>query len=132
MKKNGLTWKIFFIIVFTDICDSVGKVFMKKGLMKFGIASISLQNLQEFLGKSGLSGWVWLGVACHILNFCLWIAVLSRLDLSVAAPLGSASYVFVPILAMLFLSESVGLTRWAGILLIALGIHLVSRSGRDA
>ena len=132
MKNNALTWKVFFMIVLTDLIDSVGQLFMKKGLVNIGIDSVTLQNLQEFLGKSGASPLIWLGVLFYVLNFFLWITVLSRVDLSVAAPVGSTSYVFVPLLAIFFLGESVGLLRWVGILLIVLGVRFVSQSGRHA
>ena len=132
MKTNGLTWKVFLMIVATDFADSVGQLFMKKGLVHVGIHSVTLQNLQEFLGKTGLSPLVWLGVLCYVLTFFLWIAVLSRVDLSVAAPVGSTGYLFVPLLSVVFLGESVGLLRWAGIVSIIVGIRLVSQSGRSA
>ena len=117
------------MIVLTDIADSIGQLLMKKGLTSIGITSIGLHNLQEFLGRSGLNPFVWLGVLFYVLNFFLWILVLSRVDLSVAAPVGSTSYIFVPLLAILFLGEQVSLMRWLGIVLIVAGIHLVFKSG---
>ncbi len=128
MKANGLTWKLFMAIVLTDVADSVGQLFMKKGLTAIGMDTITLQNLAQFLGECGLSGMIWLGVVCYILNFFLWITILPKVDLSVAAPVGSTSYIFVPLLAIFFLGETVGILRWSGIALIILGIHLVSQS----
>ena len=129
LNKNGLTWKLFLMIVLTDSADSVGQLFMKKGLMSVGITSIGLHNLQEFLGRSGMSPLVWLGALFYILTFFLWILVLSRVDLSVAAPVGSTGYIFAPVLAIFFLGEQVSPVRWLGIVLIVAGIYLVSKSG---
>lgn len=132
MKKHGLTWKMFVLILLCDVSESVGQLFMKKGVLQVGIDSITFANLQEFLGKSGLTPFVWLGVFFYALNFLLWIIVLSRVDLSVASPVGSAGYLFVPLLAIVFLGEDVGLLRWAGIILITGGVCLVAGSGGDA
>ncbi len=132
LKHNGLTWKLFLVIVLTDILNSVGQLFMKKGLLHVGIDAIGWSNLQEFLGKSALSPWVWLGIGFYVLNFFLWIFVLSRVDLSVAAPVGSTNYIFVPLLAIFFLGENVSPLHWLGIVLIIAGICLVSKSGGGA
>jgi len=126
--KNRLTLNIFLLIVMTDIGESVAQLFLKKGLVKIGITSIDFNNIISFLSAGAASYFVWLGIFVYIINFFLWMAVLSRVDLSVAFPVGSTSYIFVPLLAVIFLGESVTGLRWAGIILIILGIHFVSKS----
>jgi drug/metabolite transporter (DMT)-like permease len=58
--------------------------------------------------------------------------ILYKVDLSIAMPVGSTSYIFVPITAALFLHERVDMLRWAGIMMIVLGIHFVSQSKKRA
>ena len=130
MKNSGITLKIFLLIVLNDIGDTLAQFLMKKGLNQTGIDSINLTNIAEFAAKNAASPLIWLGVFVFALNFFLWIAILSRVDLSIAMPVGSTSYIFIPIVAMLFLHEHVSLLRWAGIILIVLGIHFVSQSRR--
>ncbi len=135
MKNNGLTLKIFLLIVLNDIGDTIAQFFMKKGLNQVGINDIGLGNIAEFAVKGSSSPLVWLGILVLILNFFLWIVILSRVDLSIAMPVGSTSYIFVAIVAMVFLHEHVSLLRWVGIALIVFGIHFVSQStkgGREA
>ena len=117
------------MVVLTDIADSIGQLFLKKGLTQTGIHAVTLQNLPELLGRSGLSVLIWLGIFFYLLNFLLWITVLSRVDLSVAAPVGSSRYLFVLLLATLFLGESIGPLRWAGVIMIIAGICLIFQSG---
>ena len=57
-----------------------------------------------------------------------WIAVLSRLDLSVAYPFLALNFVLVTLVARFFLGESVPPLRWLGILVIIGGILLVAKS----
>ncbi|MCX5678658.1 MAG: EamA family transporter [Candidatus Omnitrophica bacterium] len=128
MKSSGLTLKIFLLIVLNDVGDTIAQLLMKKGLIKTGIDNINFGNIAEFAARNISSPLVWLGIFVFILNFFVWIIILSRVDLSIAMPVGSTSYIFVPIAAMIFLHEHVGILRWAGILLIVLGIHFVSQS----
>lgn len=128
MRKNHLTLNMFILIVMTDIGESIAQLFLKKGLNATGFTSIDLENISGFLIASASSYFIWLGLFVFLLNFFLWMAVLSRIDLSVAFPVGSTSYVFVPLLATVFLHETVNPLRWLGIALIILGIHFVSQS----
>ncbi|MFH1189933.1 MAG: EamA family transporter [Candidatus Omnitrophota bacterium] len=130
MKSSGLTLRIFLLIVLNDVGDTIAQLLMKKGLNHTGIGSIDFGNIAEFAAGAASSPLVWFGVFVFILNFFVWIVILSRVDLSIAMPVGSTSYIFVPIAAMIFLGEHVGALRWAGILLIALGIHFVSKSSK--
>lgn len=128
MKNSSLTLKIFLLIVLNDVGDTIAQLLMKKGLLVTGIDNVNAGNIAEFCVKNAASPLVWIGVFVFILNFFVWIVILSRVDLSIAMPVGSTSYIFVPIAAMIFLHEHVSLMRWSGIALIILGIHFVSQS----
>jgi drug/metabolite transporter (DMT)-like permease len=128
VKNNRLTFKIFALIVLNDVIDTIAQFFMKKGLNVTGIDSVTLGNVWEFILRNGSSGLVWLGILIQALNFFVWIVILYKIDLSIAMPVGSTSYIFVPIVAALFLHENVSPLRWLGILLIVMGIHFVSKS----
>lgn len=132
MKNSALTLKIFLLIILNDIGDTVAQLLMKKGLAHTGISSVNFGNMLEFASRSSSSPLVWLGLFIFVMNFFVWIIILSRVDLSIAMPVGSTSYIFVPIVAMIFLHEHVGPLRWLGIVLIILGIHFVSQSARPA
>lgn len=128
MQNSGLTLKVFLLIILNDIGDTFAQLLMKKGLVQTGIDNVNIGNSVEFAVKNAHSPLVWLGIFVFVLNFFVWIVILSRVDLSIAMPVGSTCYIFVPIVAMMFLHEHVGLLRWAGIALIILGIHFVSQS----
>ena len=130
MNSGGLTLKIFLLIVLNDVGDTFAQLFMKKGLNLTGISNISLGNIGEFAVKGASSPLVWLGLFIFVLNFFVWIVILSRVDLSIAMPVGSTSYIFVPIVSMIFLHEHISLLRWSGIILIIFGIHFVSQSAK--
>jgi len=132
MSRTALTLKVFALIVLNDVGDTIANLFMKKGLAETGIASVGLGNLAEFVVRNSSSPLLWLGILIYALNFFVWIVILYKVDLSIAMPVGSTSYIFVPIVAAVFLHERVSLLRWVAIFLIILGIHFVSQSKKGA
>ena len=128
MFKNQLTWKIFSAILLNDVADSFAQVFMKRGLLHAEVGILGVHAVGTFISKNASSPLLWLGIAIYAANFFLWIAILSRVDLSVAVPLGSTLYVLVPLFALIFLHERVSPLRWLGILFIIGGIFFISRS----
>ena len=110
MKLGQVSISVFILIIMIDICDTAATLFLKEGSVHFNIIFLSL------------------GILAYIINFILWMKVLSKVDLSIALPLASASYILVPIISVLFLHEQVGLVRWLAISLIIIGIYFISQS----
>jgi drug/metabolite transporter (DMT)-like permease len=126
--KGSLTLKIFILIVMTDVIESVAELFFKKGALVTGINNVTLANAWLFLCRIVAAPSLWAGVLLYIANFFLWIIVLSKIDLSVAFPVGSTTYIIVPLLSIIFLHEKVALMRWIGIVLIIIGVLFVTKS----
>lgn len=72
--------------------------------------------------------WVAVGVSLLIVWLLSQMALLSWADLSYVLPVTSVGYVLAAVAGRLFLGEQISLTRWAGILLIMLGVALVGRT----
>ena len=128
MKYGHLTFKIFLMIVLNDIGDTVSQTLMKQGLAATGISSVSMGNIAEFFARGVSSPVLWLGILVYVLNFFIWIVIIYKIDLSIAMPVSSFSYILVPIAAMVFFHEKVEPLRWLGIAFIILGIYFVSKS----
>ena len=70
----------------------------------------------------------WQVIAGFVLLFggsLFWLAVISRVNLSIAYPLLAIGYVLTTIWALVFLKEAVPSSRWLGIGAIIIGIVLV-------
>ena len=130
MKKltGTFLFKVLALIVVKDTIESLADLFFKKGTLATGINNVVLSNILEFASRVMASPWLWLGVALYLVNFFLWIVLLSRVDLSIAFPMSSLTYIIVPVLAIVFLHEKVLMLRWLGIIFIIAGITLTSRS----
>ncbi|MBF0478043.1 MAG: EamA family transporter [Candidatus Omnitrophica bacterium] len=130
LLKNHLTLKIYFSVLMTDVTESFGELFFKKGVVATQIHHVSWQNIWVFASHLLTASNFWIGFLFYIINFVIWMAVLSRIDLSIAFPVGGATYVIVAFLSMIFLHEHITSTRWLGILCIIAGVTLISQSTR--
>lgn len=66
------------------------------------------------------------GIVCNAISFFSFIALLSTAELSFAVPATALSYIFKTILARWYLHEEIAWQRWAGTLLIAIGVVMIS------
>ena len=77
------------------------------------------------------SPWVLLGLTLYGVGAVAWIAVLARLDLSLAYPLLALNFVLITLSSRLILGETVPTMRWVGMLVICAGLVIVARSAQD-
>ncbi len=69
--------------------------------------------------------WIWTGIGCFVLEFVLWLAVLSLLPLSQGVLLSSASTIVMLAGGRIFFRERLGPMQWIGGALIAAGVAIV-------
>ena len=108
---------------------TVGDILLAKGMKELG--DVSAMNLRSILstGYQALtSPKLVIGTAMLALFFFLWLAVLSWEDLSVALPMQALNYVLVAFLSQYFLGETVSPLRWAGTILVCVGVIMITRS----
>lgn len=67
---------------------------------------------------------LWIGIACFVLEFFAWLALLSLLPLSVAVLIGSINIVVVSLAGRLLFNERLDRMRIAGMTLISVGVAL--------
>jgi len=116
----------YIIMVISVLLAVAGQLLMKRGMIAFGTFPVS-QLLFKII-PIFMNPWVFLGLACFGLSSIFWLVVLSRLELSLVYPMVSVGYVLVALVSWLVFKENVSLIRWAGIIVIMLGVFLISRS----
>lgn len=129
MHKNGLTLKVMAFLVFSDVLETFTQFCFKKSALtvsSFQIASVP--DIFIFIKTMLPSGFLWLGLFSVAITFIIWSAILSKIDLSVAVPIASLSYIFVPLVSLFFLGEKIVALRWLGIIFILTGVIFVSMS----
>ena len=116
-----------FILVLVAVCFSVtGELLLKSGMTQAGV--ISLANLSVVVPRMLRIWQLWLGFGSIGVGACVWLAAISRVDLSWAYPMLAMGYVLALFFSGLILHEHVSPVRWLGAIVIALGVYLVSRS----
>jgi len=130
MKSSpGLHLKTFILIVLLVIFSPLGNVLLSKGMKNVGAVSMSAPGeLISVFMQVFTSGFIWLGIGCLLLFFVAYLLVLSWADYSYVQPASSISYGVVAVLGHFFLHEQVTPTRWAGILVICLGVFVVGHT----
>lgn len=73
--------------------------------------------------------WLWIGLACYVLEFVLWLAFISLVPLSDGVLLGSISIVIVMLLGRVVFGERLTPMRVLGILLVSAGVAVVGMKG---
>lgn len=127
-KKESFSWSVYWLILLTVVIQSLSELLFKKAALATGIHVITLSSLGFYIHQISSNVELWAGFMFYILNFFIWITVLSKSDLSFAFPIGSITYILIPLLSVIFLHEQANFLQWVGIFLITLGIALVIQS----
>lgn len=132
MFKKRITLNILLILIFSDVLETVTHFCFKKSTLSVSDVSIrDLHNVLVFLKTVIFSPYLWLGFISVGLTFIIWSTVLSKIDLSVAVPVASFSYILVPLASIIFLGEKISAVRWLGIIFILAGIIFATISSKE-
>lgn len=82
--------------------------------------------LLRFVGRALRNGWFWAGVPLMALAFYSLLMLLSWEPISLVIPASALSYVVGTFGAKYVLGEDVTLARWAGVVLVCIGVALVA------
>ncbi len=122
--------KTLSILAIAIVLVSLGDMLLAHGMKKIGaVTSCSPKALLQVGCRIFTNTSIILGIIFLAGFFFLWLAILSWCDLSFVLPLTALSYVLTAILSVVFLGENVSALRWAGTVLICIGVALVTKSG---
>ena len=111
------------------VANAVGNVLLSRGMRQVGsIASYSPLELVAGGLRAATNPYVLAGVGFLIVFFVAHMVVLSWADLSYVLPMTSVGYIVVTALSWWWLGEQVRPLRWAGTVVIMMGVALVGRT----
>jgi len=113
MKSKTKSWAVGLLLLCTLI-TSFGQIFLKLGL---NTASFDLSLLTNYN--------LLIGLCLYALGAILLIIALKGGELSVLFPIVATSYIWVSLLSLIFLHESMNMFKWSGIVIIIVGIILI-------
>ena len=116
------------LILFSISIAVAGQILLKIGINRIGMVNFgSLYALKQLFFGVIKSPLVISGLFLYVISAAIWLVVLSAVDLSFAYPFIGFTYVMVLVLSKFILKEDVNPIRWAGALIITIGVIVISR-----
>ena len=116
------------ILMLSVVTSLAGQVLLKQGTLQASFSFDFGRPVQSALAISSnpyLIGWVvFSGMAA-----VLWVVVVARLPLGFAYPFSlTISYVFLLLISSWLFGEQMSFTRWAGVIMMSVGLFLAYES----
>jgi ceramide glucosyltransferase len=113
------------ILIFVVVTGTGGELCLAHAMKLLGeVNDFRPRAIASFVLRALRVGWLWLGVLLMTASFFSFLTMLSWFPVSFVIPSTSLAYVTGAFGAMIFLRERLNATRWAGILLICLGVSM--------
>jgi multidrug transporter EmrE-like cation transporter len=111
------------LLLFAVAMAATGQVMLKHGMQ---IATARTHDSGGSLAlRAATSPWVLLGLVVFGVSAIAWLAVLSRVPLSVAYPFNALGYLVILIASIIVLHERADVLTWVGSLLVVSGLLIV-------
>jgi len=115
------------MIALVVLGSSIGDVLITKGMKEVGEISTLRPGALARVAKRTITNKFFLaGVFFLAISYFSFLAALSLADLSLVVPATSIGFAIKTFGAKFFLKERITLVRWAGILLVCIGVALIS------
>jgi multidrug transporter EmrE-like cation transporter len=118
-----VTLQEFLLLLISVMASVAGQFFLKLGALKLG--RVNLNNAINQIFSIITTPELLIGLTCYGIGAVAYILLLTRVNLSVAAPSASLIYVFSVLLGYFLFRESIPLVRLVGLSLIVTGVILV-------
>lgn len=105
------------------LCAPLGDTCLSRGMT--GLAPITLTHPQSLIAAV-FTPWIAIGIALLIGFFASYLTALSWADLTFVLPATAFGNVIVAFLSRFWLHEPISVQRWAGIVLITVGVGFVA------
>ena len=121
--------KTTVVLILAMLAQAGGNVCLSKGMRDMSaVSQLGGHEMVSLILRGLAHPTIWLGIGLLGVFFGLYAAALSWADLSFVLPATAFGYVLNVACGYYVLHEAVTSARWAGSLLICLGVFCVSRS----
>ncbi len=115
---------LFFSLIV--VAGTAGELCVSRAMKQIGeVHDFRPAALIKVLLRALRVKWMWIGVGLMTLAFFSLLAILSFENVSFVVPVTALGYVAGALGSRFFLGERVNWRRWAGILLVCVGVTLV-------
>ena len=124
MAHHTLSPRRYLILGLVAVCAPLGDSCLSRGMTT--IPAISLSHPAALIAAV-FTPWIAAGIALLIGFFASYLTALSWADLTFVLPATAFGNVIVALLSRFWLHEAISIERWAGIVLITLGVGFVAQ-----
>ena len=113
-------------LVLIAVCLTVtGELLLKYGMNQNGALHLGLATIVQDLFRVLTNPFIFFGFGFVFGASIFWLSAISQMNLSVAYPLLSTSYILILIASAVLFGETVTLVRWLGVGVILAGVGMV-------
>lgn len=109
------------------ITSAIAQLFLKAGTNAISVGEQG-SGFFSLVLRAATQPFIVAGVSCYVLSMAIWLAVLSRLPVSVAYPLLSIGYIITAVFGFFLFGESLGVVKIVGIIIIIIGVIVLTSS----
>jgi drug/metabolite transporter (DMT)-like permease len=124
MSHHSLSPRQYLILAFVSISAPLGDGCLSRGMTRMPAISLAHPGV---LVAAAFTPWIALGIALLLGFFASYLTALSWADLTFVRPATAFGNVILAFLAKFWLQETISVERWAGIVLITLGVSFVAQ-----
>ena len=118
-----MTQATFLLLISGVLLNATAQLALKAATRVTGPVSYEVDTLGSTLMALAAQPLLWVGLTCYAVSVMVWIAALSRVEVSIAYPMLSLGYVVTAIVAWWLFGESLGPQRLAAIATIICGVY---------
>ena len=108
------------------VASTGGEIAVTHAMKRIGeVHDFSPRAILGVIGRAFRQGWMWFGFLLMVVSFFALLALLSWENVSFVIPATALSYAAGALGAKYLLGEQISRRRWAGVLLVCLGVALV-------
>jgi multidrug transporter EmrE-like cation transporter len=118
----------FGLILSGVVLNAVAQLLLKAGTNALGALNFSRTEIFPTVLRIAMEPYIFGGLVCYVFSFVVWIAALSRVDVSIAYPMLSIGYLINAVAAWYLLGEMISPQKITGLATIMLGVFILARS----
>ena len=117
------------LILLSVTLSAIAQISLKIGMSSPPVATALAQGEAGRIALSVVATpHILTGLACYGLGMVVWLAVLAKVDVTIAYPFVGLGFLVTLALGVLLLGESMSATRLIGTVLVVLGVMLTPQS----
>lgn len=120
--------KYFPLILLGVLLNAFAQILLKRGMSEIGQIGFAWKEIAPVIPRIATNLPVLIAISFYGISVLVWMAVLSKVEVSLAYPMLSIGYLVVLAYGFFWGQEQIGWERTVGILFIGMGVVFLFRS----